>query len=159
MGYTPGRSTKVSGRSLRRPGAGDSIHGTDVRRPLPILLRAPILAAVMAAATHPAAPVQRSDAEVQLEFGAKVAMRGSWNEALFRFERATRLDPNLPRAWNNLAVALENLGRFEEAGAAYEKAMALAPEDRRIRENHERFTGFLKYHAKKPPEAPPADAP
>jgi Tfp pilus assembly protein PilF len=101
-----------------------------------------VLAALLAAAIAPGGgprAVQKSEAEVQLEFGVKMARNGSWREAAYRFERAVRADGANARAYNNLAVALESLGRQDEARAAYEKALALAPDDERIRMNYERF--------------------
>lgn len=113
----------------------------------------------LAAAVGVTFAVKKSEAQTQLEFGAKVALKGSWNEAAFRFERATKADPSSTRAWNNYGVALERLGRFDEAAAAYEKALALDPEDKRIRENQTRLQDFLKYRVTHTPEAAPAHAP
>lgn len=131
----------------------------NVRQSLPALLPFLAIAVLILASSSSGFPVQRSDAEVQLEFGTKVAMKGSWNEAVYRFERATKLDPSLSHAWNNLAVAMENLGRFDEAAAAYGKALELSPDDTRIKENHERFQEFRKYHTRKATDAPAPDAP
>jgi len=86
-----------------------------------------------------AGAVQKSESVIQLEFGVKVARMGSWREAAFRFERAVKADDGNARAWNNLGVARESLGDFASAREAYEKSLALAPDDRRIRQNYERF--------------------
>ena len=91
--------------------------------------------------------VTKSPATSQLEFGVKVALKGSWNEAAFRFQRAIDLGGGSPRVFNNLAVAQESLGHFEKAQASYEKALSLekaGSEDLRIRENYERLLNFLK---------------
>jgi Tfp pilus assembly protein PilF len=93
--------------------------------------------------------VQKSAAAQQLEFGVKMALKGSWLEAAFRFDKAVKLGgtSTSARAYNNLAVAKESLGQFEQAREAYEKALALKvdeQEDRRIRENYDRFLNFLK---------------
>ena len=47
----------------------------------------------------PAFGVQKSETELQIEFGVKVATKGSWLEAAFRFERAIKLGANTARAW------------------------------------------------------------
>ena len=111
------------------------------RIPRPFILLA--MASLLASASWPLA-VQKSAATLQLEFGVKVAMKGSWNEAAFRFQKAVDADENNARAHNNLGVARENLGQFEAARAAYEKALQLEPSDPRIRLNHERLLSFLK---------------
>jgi Flp pilus assembly protein TadD len=75
----------------------------------------------------------------QLEFGLKVAQKGLWQEARFRFERAVQLDPGNAAALNDLAVALEQMGEFDEARKAYEKALELKPGDLYIQQNYDLF--------------------
>jgi type IV pilus assembly protein PilF len=87
-----------------------------------------------------AAPAaQRDDAKEQVEFGVQVAQRGLWREAIYRWERATQLDPTYAAAFNNLAVAYEHEGQPDKARAAYEKAVALDPENAMIRQNFDLF--------------------
>ena len=93
---------------------------------------------------------------MQLEFGTKVARMGSWREAAFRFERAIAAEESNARAWNNLGVARENLGELDGAKEAYERAMALAPDERRIRLNYDRF--LENYRNRPAPRDPAADA-
>lgn len=83
-------------------------------------------------------------AERQLGFGVSMAQRGLWSEALFRFERAHQLDPASFRVLNNLAVAYEANGRFDEALATYRRALALHPDDRNLRRNYARFVEFYQ---------------
>ena len=90
--------------------------------------------------------VVKNAATQQLEFGVKVALKGSWNEAAFRFQRAIKLGGESPHVYNNLAVAQESLGQFEQARGSYEKALSLekaGSEDPRIHENYERLINFL----------------
>lgn len=75
----------------------------------------------------------------QVAFGLKVAQKGLWQEARFRFERAVQLDPGNASALNNLGVALEQMGEFEEARKAYEKALELKPGDMYIQQNYDLF--------------------
>ena len=75
----------------------------------------------------------------QVEFGLKVAQKGLWQEARFRFERAVALDPANASALNDLAVSLEQMGEFEEARKAYEKALELKPGDIYIQQNYDLF--------------------
>ena len=75
----------------------------------------------------------------QVEFGLKVAQKGLWQEARFRFERAVALEPANAAALNDLAVALEQMGEFVEARKAYEKALELKPGDIYIQQNYDLF--------------------
>jgi Tfp pilus assembly protein PilF len=89
-----------------------------------------------------AAPLQadaRGDAKKQVEFGISVAQRGLWREAIYRWERATQIDPSYAAAYNNLAVAYEHEGDFEKARQAYEKAVELEPNNALIKQNYELF--------------------
>jgi len=79
------------------------------------------------------------DSREQLRFGVNVARKGLWREARFRFERAALLDPANASALNNLAVALEQQGDFAQARAAYDKALALKPNDTYIQQNYDLF--------------------
>ena len=86
-----------------------------------------------------AAADDRSKAKEQVEFGVKVAQNGLWNEALYRWKRAVEIDPSYAAAWNNLAIAYEHEGRFEEAKQAYEKALQLDAKNMLIRQNYDLF--------------------
>ena len=81
----------------------------------------------------------RSDAKAQVEFGINVAQRGLWREAIYRWERATKIDPSYAAAYNNLAVAYEHEGEFDKARTAYEKAIELDPENALVKQNFELF--------------------
>jgi Flp pilus assembly protein TadD len=82
---------------------------------------------------------QRNEAKEQVEFGIQVAQRGLWREAIYRWERATQLDPTYAAAFNNLAVAYEHEGQLDKARAAYEKAVSLDPNSEMIRQNFALF--------------------
>ena len=129
------------------------------------------LALLAALALAPPLAAAKGDREVreQLAFGVDMARRGLWNEALFRFEQVRTLQPNDPKVLNNLAVAYEAVGRFDDAEAVYREALQAAPSNRDIKKNVTRFREFLQsFRAKKAapespatpatPEAPAADA-
>jgi Flp pilus assembly protein TadD len=78
-------------------------------------------------------------ADKQIDFGLKVAQKGLWQEARFRFERAVELEPQSAAALNNLAVALEQMGEFDKAREAYDKALGLKPNDTYIQQNYDLF--------------------
>ncbi len=49
----------------------------------------------------------------------------AWQRAVSGFELATRIEPQLGRAWNNLGIALSKLGHFDKARLAYRRAVVL----------------------------------
>src|SRR5258705_8960981 len=79
----------------------------------------------------------RGQAKEQVAFGIQVAQRGLWKEAIYRWERAAQLDPTYAAAFNNLAVAYEHEGQLSKARGAYEKALALQPDNSLIRQNYD----------------------
>ena len=81
----------------------------------------------------------RSDAKAQVEFGIAVAQRGLWKEAIYRWERATQIDPTYAAGFNNLAVAYEHEGMLDRAAEAYERALKLEPNNALVRQNFELF--------------------
>lgn len=87
----------------------------------------------------PAVADARADAKSQVAFGIDVAQRGLWREAIYRWERAIQIDPTYAAALNNLAVAYEHEGQLEKARDAYEKALAIEPDNLQIRQNFELF--------------------
>jgi Flp pilus assembly protein TadD len=62
-----------------------------------------------------------------------------WREAIYRWERATQLDPTYAAAHNNLAIGYEHEGDLDKARGAYEKAMELEPGNALIKQNYELF--------------------
>jgi Flp pilus assembly protein TadD len=96
-----------------------------------------VLLAVLAVA--PAYADARSEAKSEVAFGIDVAQRGLWREAIYRWERATQLDPTYAAALNNLAVAYEHEGQLDKARQAYEKALEIEPNNLQIRQNYELF--------------------
>ena len=81
----------------------------------------------------------RSDARNQVEFGINVAQRGLWREAIYRWEKATQIDPTYAAAYNDLAIGYEHEGQLDKARKAYEKALELDPNNSQVRQNYELF--------------------
>ena len=48
-------------------------------------------------------------------------------------------DPTYAAAWNNLGIGYEQLGRFDDARKAYEKALELDPGNTFIKTNYDLF--------------------
>lgn len=93
-------------------------------------------------------------AGLQLRFGVEMAQRGLWREAAFRFEQARDLEIGNAAVWNNLAVAYEALGRFEDARQAYQRALELDPSNRALRRNYTRFIEFYQAFRPRPKDVP-----
>ena len=91
----------------------------------------------------------------QKAYGARMAQRGFWREALFRFERASKLAPDDPEVLNNLAVACEVTGETARALAAYKRALELRPDDARIKRNYARFAEYYTALQRGPQPAVP----
>lgn len=94
--------------------------------------------------TATVAGVATTSAGSQMQFGIQMAQQGLWSEALFRFRQAARLNPNDYRVYNNLAVAYEATGQFEEALQAYQQALQIAGDHRELRRNYARFAEFYQ---------------
>ena len=114
-----------------------------------------ILVALLAAVTAmPAFADARSDAKSQVEFGINVAQRGLWREAIYRWEKATQLDPTYVAAYNEaMGAGFDAMGRRtgEQLGESLrELALALADEMRAelhrrgMRVNHKRVLRLMQ---------------
>ena len=90
-------------------------------------------------AAVPAWADTRSSAREQVEFGINVAQRGLWREAIYRWEKAVEIDPMYAAAYNDLAIAYEHEGQLDKARKAYEKAIAIEPNNSQIRQNYDLF--------------------
>ena len=105
-------------------------------------MKAPVMVLVACAAALTASPSfadARGEAKSQVEFGINVAQRGLWREAIYRWEKATQLDPTYVAAYNDLAIGYEHEGQLDKARKAYEKALELDPNNSQIRQNYELF--------------------
>lgn len=99
----------------------------------------PVVFVLLTALSGVAYADARSDAKAQVEFGIAVAQRGLWKEALYRWARATQIDPTYAAAFNNLGVGYEHEGRLDKAAEAYERALKLEPNNALMRQNFELF--------------------
>lgn len=109
------------------------------------IVRAVVVSSALAMmlAGGPAVDAAEDPATAQLEFGVKMAKRGLWSEALFRFQQADELRPGSSRILNNIAVAYEALGQFDRALDFYQRAVKVGG-DADMRKNYTRFVEFYR---------------
>lgn len=88
------------------------------------------------------------DPAVQVAAAEQFMMMGAWDRAKGFLDKILTVDPNNRDALNHLGVVLYNLDKPEEARGAFEKAMALDPDDFRSRFN----LGLLYKHALNQPD-------
>ncbi len=100
----------------------------------------------------------KKEAKAEMKWGFKAARRGYWQEALMRFERANELTPNQPRVLNNIAVAQEANGLFEEALLTYQTALTIDPGNRAANRNYSRFSEFYSSYVSPPEVGEAGDA-
>lgn len=94
----------------------------------------------------------------QDNFGVQMAQMNLWREAMFRFQRAVELNPGDAMAHNNLAVAYEANGDFENAAKEYREALKLDRGNSYIQKNYSRYTEFMSRSKKKPGKNVPKSA-
>jgi len=87
--------------------------------------------------------------ETQKQFGVRMAKMNLWREAMFRFKRAIDIDPNDAMAHNNLAVAYEANGDFDNASKEYREALRLDRSNQYIQKNYSRFVEFTQRSKKR----------
>jgi Tfp pilus assembly protein PilF len=80
----------------------------------------------------------------QIQFGITAAQRGLWDEAIFRWKKEVQSNPDSAAAHNNLAVAYELKGDWDEAEKEYEAALKLSPNNSHIKANFENFKKNLE---------------
>jgi Flp pilus assembly protein TadD len=77
-------------------------------------------------------------------FGIQAARQDLWDEAIFRWKRVIQIQPDSAAAHNNLAVAYEKKGMWDEAEEEYKIALKLSPANKHIQSNYEKFKKHLE---------------
>jgi Tfp pilus assembly protein PilF len=106
-------------------------------------MRKGLIVAVLLACAVPLYADRHSDAKAEVDFGIAVAQKGLWKEATFRFLKAIEIDKDYAQAWNDLAIAYEQMGKFPEARQAYERALSIEPSNNFISQN---FASFMEIY-------------
>ncbi|WP_456434219.1 tetratricopeptide repeat protein [Thermosulfuriphilus sp.] len=76
-----------------------------------------------------------AEAQELFQRGLQYLKKGDFLLAAANLLAATILEPEDPKAWNNLAVAYFSLGRPEEARRALKRVLQIDPENQIAREN------------------------
>ena len=87
--------------------------------------------------------------QTQDNFGVRMAKMNLWREAMFRFRRAVEINPGDAMAHNNLAVAYEANGDFDNAREEYLEALRLDRGNAYIQKNYSRYVEFLSRNKKR----------
>jgi hypothetical protein len=114
------------------------------------------LVATALACAHRSADLTRP--ATQDNFGVQMAQMNLWREAMFRFQRAVELNPSDAMAHNNLAVAYEANGDFDNAAKQYREALRLDRGNSYIQKNYSRYTEFMSRSKKRPGKGAPSKA-
>jgi Flp pilus assembly protein TadD len=80
----------------------------------------------------------------EFAFANKMATAGLWKEAFYRWNKILATGKTSAALYNNIAVALEEQGKLEEAEEAYQKALKLAPNNTTIQGNYNKLKKLLK---------------
>jgi tetratricopeptide (TPR) repeat protein len=80
-------------------------------------------------------PPRSSD---QLRFGIWASRNGLWDEAIFRWRKVLQAEPQSVAALNNLGVAYERKGLFQDALASYDAALKIDPGNAHVKSNLKR---------------------
>jgi tetratricopeptide (TPR) repeat protein len=84
--------------------------------------------------------------ETLFELGEAYFLAGEWQQGYDWFLKLVEVDPANVHAWTDIGTSHYNLGRTEEAKAAWQKALELAPNDPQLHYN----MGFLYANSETP---------
>jgi len=109
---------------------GQSLSAAMARKPQLVALPAPppqALTAATAPGPEPALPMPQTEQVADaFTLGNLCMQQGRYPEAIAAYEAALKDDPSFAEAWNNLAIAYQNLGQNEKAMAAFKKYKMVA---------------------------------
>jgi len=113
------------------------------------ILRGSVAAAAVVLAAGCASHSDLTRPQTQDNFGVSMAKQNLWREAMFRFRRAVEINPGDAMAHNNLAVAYEANGDFDNARKEYLEALKLDRGNSYIQKNYSRYVEFLSRNKKR----------
>lgn len=59
--------------------------------------------------------------------GTPLLRQNNYEDALPHFQKAVKIDPNFPYAWDNIGICQRRLGNLDKALEAYKKSLAIDP--------------------------------
>ena len=80
----------------------------------------------------------------EFDFANKLAKKELWKEAQMRWQKILNSGKESASLYNNIAIAFEKMGKPKEAEKAYKKALALSPNNSKIKSNYEGLKKNLK---------------
>ena len=111
-----------------RPGHSGRIDGLNMLRPLRFL--------VLLTAVGCISQTRQRQASSRVELGTAYLVEGNAPSAVKTLREATKLDPRNWNAWNKLGLATTSLGAFDEAEAAYKRAIDLVDDNAEVHNNY-----------------------
>jgi len=109
---------------------GQSLSAAMAKKPELVALPAPPpqpAAPAVASKSGPELPVPDTEAVADaFTLGNLCMQQGHYPEAIAAYETALKADPSFAEAWNNLAIAYQNLGQDDKAMAAFRKYKMVA---------------------------------
>jgi tetratricopeptide (TPR) repeat protein len=82
--------------------------------------------------------------------GNNLSMQGKWQEAEVIFRRSIGMGDCLPQPWGNLGICLAMQNRFDEAEAAYIRAIEIDPQYQRAKEHMKNLEAMRAHPDEKP---------
>lgn len=87
---------------------------------------------------------RRQVIKTEFEFANKLARQGLWKEAHYRWNKLLANDKDNVALYNNIAISLEKMGKFDEAEKMYKKALALR-KNPTVQVNYDKLKRYLKF--------------
>jgi Flp pilus assembly protein TadD len=89
--------------------------------------------------------------KAELNFANAMAKQGLWKEAYIRWQKIEATGKDDAKMHNNMAIALESMGKSGEAEKEYLKAIEMDPGNPRIKANYESFKTYMGRSTKAEP--------
>ena len=102
-----------------------------------ILIPLLVLAVLGACSSH------KGVVKTEFTFANKMAKAGLWKEALYRWKKSLAEGKESAAVFNNIAIAMEKMGDFDEAEKYYKKALKIDPNNSTVKGNYEKMQKFL----------------